>query len=452
MSVTSRLVLDKVLDLLLDTVCVVDAEGRFVFVSAACESLLGYTPVELIGRNMIDFVLPEDRERTLRAGASVMAGRSHIHFENRYVHKDGRIVDVMWSARWSEADQLRIAVARDITARRHAERKQRALYSISEAAHAAESLEDLYQHIHRVIADLLPADLFFVALYDEANDILSFPCFISHLSHRPEPQRLDPGSRLARLIRSGETLLLSGADATTRPAPDLDGIEEFQEWLGAPMISPQGVTGALVMARGAARMGYTGDDGDLLQFASTQVATAIERKRAEARLQHIASHDPLTDIPNRALFQDRLDMALKRAHRYREKLALLYLDLDDFKVINDSLGHQAGDLLLCETAKRLSRCVRESDTVGRLGGDEFAVLITNIEGTATVDAITAKLRAAVETPLELEGRKASISVSIGAALYPEHGETPQELFRQADTWMYHSKDLQSAEERVRRSS
>lgn len=439
MPVTSKLVLENILDLLLDTVCVVNTEGRFVFVSASCEDLLGYTPAELLGRNMIEFVHPEDRQRTLEAAASVMEGRSHIHFENRYLRKDGRTVDIMWSARFSEAEQLRIAVARNITARKHAERKQRALYSISEAAHVAENLEVLYQYIHGVLTDMLPADLFFVALYDEASNTLSYPCFISESSYRPDPQRLDSESWLARVIRSGEYLLFSGADAVTEAAPASGGVEHFQEWLGAPLNSPQGVMGALVMARRAGRMAYTREDGDLLQFASTQVATAIERKRAEARLHYIASHDPLTDLPNRALFEDRLDMALKRAHRYREKLVLLYLDLDDFKTVNDSLGHQAGDRLLCEIASRLSRCVRESDTVARMGGDEFAVLITNVEGTTAVDAVVDKLRIAIESPVDLEGRETSISVSIGVALYPEHGETTEALFRQADGCMYYSK-------------
>jgi PAS domain S-box-containing protein len=305
-SATSRLVLENVLDLLLDTVCVVDSQGRFVFVSAACEDLLGYTPAELRGRNMIDFVLPEDRERTLDAAASVMAGRSHIHFENRYMRKDGRVVDIMWSARWSEDEQLRIAVARNITARRHAERKQRVLYTISEAAHAAENLEVLYQDIHGVFSDMLPSDLFFVALYDEASYALTCPCFISESSQKPDLQHLDPESWLANVIRSREYLLLSGADVPARPASGLDGIEHYREWLGAPLVSPQGVMGALVMARRAGRTGYTREDGDLLQFASTQVATAIERKRAEARLLHIATHDPLTDLANRTLFEDRL--------------------------------------------------------------------------------------------------------------------------------------------------
>lgn len=133
MPVTIHHIADKVLDLLLDTVCVVDDQGRFAFLSASCENLLGYTQEELLGRRMIDLVLPVDRERTLKAAGRVMEGRSHIHFENRYVRKDGRVVDIMWSARWSETERMRFAVARDITELKHAERKQRALYEISKA-------------------------------------------------------------------------------------------------------------------------------------------------------------------------------------------------------------------------------------------------------------------------------------------------------------------------------
>ena len=179
---------DKVIDLLLDMVCVVDAEGRYVFVSAACEHLLGYTQTELIGTNMLDLVHPDDRERTVAAAANVMDGQSHTHFENRYVHKDGRIVHIMWSARWLESDRVRLAVARDVTDLKHAAGIQSAIYRISEAAHAAEGLLDLYEQIHHVIGDLLPADNFFVALYDDSNDTLSFPYFVDERRHiRDQP-------------------------------------------------------------------------------------------------------------------------------------------------------------------------------------------------------------------------------------------------------------------------
>src|SRR5512141_501035 len=167
MKTTHPVPLSNVMDLLLDAICVVDTRGCFVFVSAACERIFGYTPEEMIGRPMIDFVLPEDRPRTLQQADDIVAGRPQPHFENRYVRKDGKVVHIMWSARWSEADQVRVAVARDVTERKRADSMQAALYAISEAAHWGEDLVTLFQQIHQILGGLLPAVNFFVALYDE---------------------------------------------------------------------------------------------------------------------------------------------------------------------------------------------------------------------------------------------------------------------------------------------
>ncbi|QAU32825.1 PAS domain S-box protein [Janthinobacterium sp. 17J80-10] len=112
-------VLTNFMDLLPDAICVVDTQGRFISVSGACERIFGYTPDEMVGKQMIDLVFPEDRTRTLKAVERIEAGYLQLHFENRYIRKDGRIANIMWSARWSETDQVRVAVARDVTERRH---------------------------------------------------------------------------------------------------------------------------------------------------------------------------------------------------------------------------------------------------------------------------------------------------------------------------------------------
>ena len=123
--------LGRFIDLLLDAICVVDKSGRFEFVSAGAERIFGYTPDEMIGMQMLDLVLPEDRERTLAAANEIMTDHYKIDFENRYIRKDGSIVDILWSARWSDEYQQRVAVARDITKNKNAERRQAALYEIS---------------------------------------------------------------------------------------------------------------------------------------------------------------------------------------------------------------------------------------------------------------------------------------------------------------------------------
>src|SRR3569832_218103 len=147
-------------DLLQETDNTNNAKKHQVFASAACERIFGYAPTEMIGRVMIEMVHSEDRARTQKMASQVMAGLPMTHFEIRYVHKDGQIVHIMWSARWSEADQLRIAVAHDITERKHVESMQAARYAISEAAHATEDFPALLQKIHQIIGELLPATNF----------------------------------------------------------------------------------------------------------------------------------------------------------------------------------------------------------------------------------------------------------------------------------------------------
>jgi len=148
------------LDLLLDAVCMVSADGRFVYASAACERVFGYTSEELAGRVMLELVHDDDVAATSATAERVMRGEQITHFENRYVRKDGQIAHIMWSARWSEADQLRIAVARDVTEQRHAEAMRAAVYAISEAANQVGDLTVLFQRIHHIVRDLLPVQLF----------------------------------------------------------------------------------------------------------------------------------------------------------------------------------------------------------------------------------------------------------------------------------------------------
>lgn len=170
-----------------------------------------------------------------------------------------------------------------------------------------------------------------------------------------------------------------------------------------------------------------------------------QRKRDEERIRYQASYDMLTGLPNRALFHDRLEQAVASALRGREKVGLMFIDLDGFKAINDTLGHDAGDVLLKGAAKRLKDCVRESDTVARLGGDEFTVIMTHIEGPAGAAEVASRIIAALTEPFELgdkggPARTGNVSASIGIALLPDNGQTPEDILRHADAAMYHAKE------------
>jgi diguanylate cyclase (GGDEF)-like protein len=293
--------------------------------------------------------------------------------------------------------------------------------------------------IHQVIADLLPADKFYVALYDAAGNTISWPYFADDRQLPRVPEPLEEDSAIAQVIRSGRALLATRDNQRLDAGPVRAPSGTLGDWLGVPLVSGKDVMGAVVLENASQGEPYTDKHRELLQFVSTQVASAIERKQAQERLLHMANHDALTGLANRALFYDRLKMALHRARREAECLGLLYLDLDDLKTVNDSLGHQAGDRLLCELADRLVYCTRASDTVARMGGDEFTILLAGVSDASGIDVVIGKVRAALSAPLMLDGQEVSLSVSIGKALYPNDGELPDSLVRRADADMYEHK-------------
>lgn len=422
MDIKSYLSQASFIDLLLDAVCVVDRRGFFVFVSAACERIFGYTQQELVGQPMIDFVFAPDRERTQRAADEIMQGEPKLNFENRYVRKDGQVVHILWTACWSEDYQMRIAVARDITERKQAESRQSALFAISEAAHAAEDLLELFKRVHQLVGQWLPALNFSVALCDDSQGTLSFPYYVND---QPQQQKGDVSTLSDQVIRSGQPVLRSADDAPS--------------WLGVPLMTHNGTIGALLVNSSLAEERYTEQHKELLQYVSAQVATAIERKQLHARLQYLAQYDALTRLPNREFLYERLNKALANVKAEGGYLAVLYVDLDRFKQINDTFGHAVGDTLLQQVARRLKHCVRESDTVARMSGDEFVLVLEHLKLPEHGDIVAEKISFNLSQPLLIEGHTLRVTPSIGVALYPEHGDQSQQLLNHADSAMYSAK-------------
>ncbi len=181
------------------------------------------------------------------------------------------------------------------------------------------------------------------------------------------------------------------------------------------------------------------ENGQITNYVSA-FSDISERKAYEVRLRHLAEYDPLTKLPNRTLLRDRLTHAIGLAARKGGKIAVLFLDLDRFKNINDSLGHAIGDQMLIEAARRLRSAVRGSDTVSRLGGDEFVLLLTELETPDHAAHVAEKLLQVVAEPFSLEGHELNVTPSIGIALFPEDGADPDALLKNADTAMYHAKE------------
>lgn len=428
---SSFVALSQYIDLLLDAICVVNSEGTFVFVSAGAERIFGYSPQEMIGRSMLDLLHPDDREKTLAAAAEIMAGQPKVDFENRYLRKDGEVVHILWSARWSASQQLRVAVARDITALKRSQARQAALLAISEAAHDASSLSDLYQHIHRIVAGLLPVANFVILLTDAQSGLFQFAYQAAAESEAETGAVVQHQAQIIahaqRVLQQQKTLCVTTPALTSKHS---------QHWLVAVLKLQQHLSGAVVLF-GA--QSYSQDEQELLEFVSSQIAAAIERKQLQDRLQQIALYDGLTGVPNRLLFADRLQSALFRARREQTQLAVLYLDLDKFKQVNDTAGHAVGDQLLQQAALRVQRAIRASDTVARFGGDEFVVLLEHIDEIATASAVAEKVRLGLNQPFAIEGAQYWVYPSIGIALFPQQGDDEKLLLLEADRAMYQAK-------------
>ncbi|HEY0488272.1 MAG TPA: diguanylate cyclase [Telluria sp.] len=392
--------LQRLPDLLLDAVFMVDEGGRIVFVNPACRAIFGYAPEEMIGRMILDFIHPADKQRTVAEMGHVLSGRPGLGFENRYLRKDGSVAHIMWTARWSPEDRLRIGVARDISERKRAEERQAGMLALATAAHGAASLSELFSAFDGILQGMLPV--------------------------RGMVAVLQPGERLAY--------------ASSRPDA-----------------APSDATGWHHLTLSASGIGFgelrldLGKHGtlsakeiDLLAFAAGQAGAVIERLALHADLAHAARYDELTGLPNRRLFQDRILSAIARCRRGQSRGALLFIDLDDFKLVNDEHGHLAGDQPLQAIARRITSCVREADTVARIGGDEFVALLENVADLAQAEAVASKIRQVIATPLVQGGRILQPHASIGIALYPEHGEAIDQLMRHADQAMYASKAARKA--------
>nr|WP_269813807.1 diguanylate cyclase [Bowmanella yangjiangensis] len=415
-----------ILDQLMDAVCVVDEHGQFLFLSAACEEILGYKQHELVGKPMIELVHPADRQRTLKAAGEIMAGQPKRHFENRYIRKDGRIIDIMWSARWLEKERVRVAVARDVTRIKQAERVREAVYRITETAYGAQDLQSIYQGIHQMLSNLLDCCGLTLLL----SDPITLQTETVYQSDDCPIPLADAEDMLAlhKVVTTGE-LIRRNTQQTANTV--------HCDWLGLPLRAQGQVIGAMSVQRCQGWLAQ--DEQQLLQFVCTQIAATIARKQAEEKLLYLASHDILTNLPNRMLFMDRFDMALKLGARNQSRVGLLFVDLDKFKQVNDAYGHDVGDMLLVETSRRLECAVRNTDTVARIGGDEFTLLLNFINDSRDAELVVEKILEAMEAPFVLADIQLQISASIGLAIYPDHGQDKETLLRVADSLMYQVK-------------
>lgn len=371
--------------------------------------------------------------------------------------------------RTRELSQLNETLRQQVTERERAEHLQTALFQIAELSSQPGDMSQLFPQLHAIVGELLYARNFYIALYSAENGEVNFPYYIDEqLTRRPAPRRGRRGLT-EYVIRQRRPCLIDYDDATRlMEMGEIQTTNEpvrSQSWLGIPLFDQETVRGVLVVQSYSPLIRYSLRDQELLTFVSRHIDTALSRRsaaeaihlanlRLEARVQdrtreldlanakllHENIHDSLTGLPNRSHLQQQLDWEWQQFIKDGRQLVVMFLDLDRFKLINDSRGHHFGDLLLMAAAARLRACLRDSDLLARLGGDEFAVLAPQAPADVAM-SIAERILAAFDLPFHIDGHAVFSSCSIGIVSADEqfHRE-PSDLLRDADTAMYRVKN------------
>ena len=401
-----------------DMIALVDSDGRRLYNSPAYQKILGYSPEELRATSSIEQVHPDDRLRVSNSAERARLSGQGERVEYRMRHKDGS-----WRTLESTACAIRntrgqtdklVIVNRDITERkraeelllhnaalRHAEEKYRAIFEDAVVGIFQMTPEGRPLNINRALAEIHG--------YDSPEQLMAE---VSNLFSQlfVDPRQIDELKRVQEekgVVRSAEV--------------EVHCRDRTRKWVLVNMRAVRDGDGKTVLHEGT-------------------LEDITHRKVAETRVQYLAYYDALTELPNRTLLQDRLSKALAGSRRRQDKVALLFLDLDRFKVINDSLGHSFGDLLLRQVADRLKSQARDQDTVARVGGDEFLMVLSGVKDVTDVAIAAERIIDAMMPELVIQGRSLSISCSMGISIFPDHGADSETLIKHADAAMYSAKE------------
>lgn len=394
--------------------CLYDMDWTMVFFGKGSEELTGYSAQEFLGDTDVTFesiTHIDDRKRVRDIIDNAVVTRQRFVAEYRIIHADGEI-------RW--------LIERGCP-----------IYNDSGEVEAIEGF----------LQDITPRKLSEIAAIDAEERYRSiFENAVEGIYQTsPDGQYLDINPALVKIYG------YKSASDLRNGITDIDGqlyVEAGKRSEFVELMNRQGIVknfeaqvrrrdGEIIWISENAR--EVKDGNGRLMFYEGTVSDITQRKKHEQELKYLSTHDALTGLPNRTLMVDRLQQYMGLADRYSNKVATAFVDLDQFKIVNDSMGHHAGDELLKIMAKRLSQCVRESDTVVRLGGDEFVLLITGLQQIEDISESMHRVLAAVAEPCEIEGREFVVSCSIGISIYPDDAGNTTELLKYADSAMYKSK-------------
>lgn len=429
----------------------VHRQDKLVLLNQAAVYMLGaQTPSELIGKDMRDFIHPNHRAacgehiRQARHGASATPFQEQV-----WVRLDGSKIHTEVAATMLVYDGKPAVqtVVRDITVRKRAEELQLGQNRILNMVATGVELVEILNAIALFIESQSEQGLCSLLLLDPDGAILSngvSPSLPDTFRREIDGLLVAPasGSCGTAIFRAESVIVTDIANdpvwATCRHLALRHGLKACSSW---PIFGKNRKILGTVALYFREAMAPTAMDLQLFSICANLAGIAIESRASEERIRYLAHYDGLTSLPNRFLFKEFLDLALRNAQRHGKQFAVFFLDLDKFKDINDTLGHEVGDQVLRETAIRLRGCLRQTDKIARMGGDEFYILIEDLEDGRYAAEVAQKLIEEAARPLLIGHHTCQLSVSIGIGIYPEDGCNGQALLKNADNAMYRAKNL-----------
>ena len=448
----TRLSLQTLIDWVPDNLWVKDNKSRFVIANKATALRLGFTdPEDLIGKSDLELCPPDiaqkyfdDERRVIETGQPMIDKQELAALDRR------RSISTTKVPMRDDSNEIfgLIGVSRDITDRVQADALRDEHAAILEMIATSAPLKTVLDRIVRAIESQLTGASGSILLLDQDG---------VHLRQGAAPSLAQAYSDAIDGIAIGanegsfgaavfprETVIVADVikDAAWEDHRDLAATLGLRSCWSTPIVSHHDrVLGALELYSGSVREPTEGEMR-LIKIATRTAGIAVERKLTEDRIHFLANHDALTGLPNRSLLDDRLSQAILFAQRYGREVVVAFIDLDNFKLVNDSLGHNAGDEVLKRITSRMAACLRATDTLMRLGGDEFVIVLADQpRGTESVSCLLQKLRVAVADPLLIDGHALRVTASIGVASYPDDGTDARTLLANADAAMYRAKQI-----------
>ena len=449
----SRRRLEALIDFSPLAIIVVDPHGVVQRWNRAAERIFGWSESEVLGERAPH--VPRDRQAEAEdMRLTVLRGVELNNVEAVRRRRDGTQVHVAISTAGVRDDSGAITgiilLIADVTQRVRAERMRDLEHAVTRILAEARSSNEAIAAVLRAVCDASGSIYGGRWVCDPDDGTLR--CAETHAEDAEALRDFVAGTLNYRHLPGKEGGLLRRVWATRR-ALWIEDLTQLEDFIRADGARSAGLTSAFafpIMTGGEfygameffARERLARDDGLLaiMHGIASQVGQFLARKEAESHMRFFANHDALTGLPNRAMFNQRLTQAIAQADRHGKRAAVLFVDLDRFKIVNDTLGHETGDVLLRDLAGRLRESLRAGDTLGRQGGDEFVVLLEDVAGTRDITDVSQKILETVSRPLSLQGQEYSVTASIGVSIYPDDGSDAQDLLKNADIAMYRAKD------------